>query len=189
MNYTQLRKILYSHKCWIEDNASGQRADLRNANLSGLDLSWVNLTGADLSGCNLQRTNFRNAVLLGTDLSGSDLRRASLGGTDLTNANLKGALLTNAHLYETCLANTDLPNTGLKMIKMPKDDIIVKEGGALISIGQLTEQVDIWVAYYKIFLFNRHYTKQQINLYGQKLLIIYNKYINSIINRERTKGK
>ena len=38
MNINELSKILENHKLWLKDRRKGERADLRDADLSGLDL-------------------------------------------------------------------------------------------------------------------------------------------------------
>lgn len=73
------------------DSIELEKADLRGAQLGGMDLSefcfaGANLEGADLAGCDLSRATFagaslRNAVLIGATLAG-----AVLTGTDLTGA-------------------------------------------------------------------------------------------------------
>jgi len=65
VNGKQLSEILEAHKNWLLDEG-GQRADLRDANLSGADLRFADLRGA----------NLRDADLRGADLRGADLRDA-----------------------------------------------------------------------------------------------------------------
>lgn len=65
--------------------------DLQNANLKGADLRGVNLSRA-----NLRNADLRDAQLLAVNLKGADLRGANLTGADLlvvdfTDANLRGA--------------------------------------------------------------------------------------------------
>ena len=59
-----LQKIIKNHKKWLNNEPSGNRADLSGANLRGADLSGVDLRGADLSGANLSGAN-----LIGANLS------------------------------------------------------------------------------------------------------------------------
>lgn len=56
------------HRKWIHNEPSGERADLRIADLCGADLRGADLCGADLRGADLQRA----------DLRGADLREADL---------------------------------------------------------------------------------------------------------------
>ena len=83
-----LRQVLELHRRWLNGEDSGQRANLRGANLGGANLRDANLGGADLRGANLGGADLR-----GADLSGADLRDAYLGG-----ANLSGQPL----LYASC---------------------------------------------------------------------------------------
>jgi len=93
----------------------GPGADLRDANLYGVDLGGANLRGANLRGANLGGANLRGAnlrdanlggaILRGADLWGADLwganlRDANLGGANLRGANLRGANLRGANLWD-----------------------------------------------------------------------------------------
>ncbi|MGF1588488.1 MAG: pentapeptide repeat-containing protein [Pleurocapsa sp.] len=81
-------------------------ANLRHADLSGMNLTNINLIEADLSYTNLERTNLTNAKLIAANLSNANLTRANLTnakltGADLTNTNLDNANLTRANLINT----------------------------------------------------------------------------------------
>ncbi|HBS10412.1 MAG TPA: hypothetical protein DEA28_01590, partial [Firmicutes bacterium] len=92
MEKEELKKILKLHTKWLNNEPGGKCADLRYANLSGVDLSgadlrYANLMGADLSGANLIDTN----------LSGINLSGANLIDTNLNEAEnyRKGQILKN----------------------------------------------------------------------------------------------
>ena len=80
MNKDKLKEILDKHKLWLDNKAGGERADLRNADLSNAYLSYANLS---------------NAYLSNADLSNADLRNAYLSYADLRNAYLSNAILPN----------------------------------------------------------------------------------------------
>lgn len=63
MKQSELIEILRLHKLWFKGDPSGERADLR----------WANLIGANLSGADLRRANLRGADLEGADLEGANL--------------------------------------------------------------------------------------------------------------------
>jgi uncharacterized protein YjbI with pentapeptide repeats len=65
------------------------RADLKEADLSGVELRRTNLSGA-----NLERANLFEA-----DLQGADLRKANLINATLDNCNLAAADLREAAVY------------------------------------------------------------------------------------------
>lgn len=93
---TELKAIIYKHAKWTRGEDGGERADLRDANLSGADLRYANLYGADLRNANLYGANLRNADLCNADLCDADLRGADLCGADLCGADLNGANLNGA---------------------------------------------------------------------------------------------
>ena len=64
-----IKEILDNHKKWLNDEESGIRADLYEANLRGADLREADLREADLYGANLCGANLRGANLCGANLS------------------------------------------------------------------------------------------------------------------------
>ena len=58
----ELVEILRKHKLWLNDDPSGERADLYRANLTEANLYRANLTGANLTGANLTGANLKTAT-------------------------------------------------------------------------------------------------------------------------------
>jgi hypothetical protein len=77
MKQEKLDEILKNHRAWMMGE-TGERADLRRANLQGADLQR-----ADLRRANLQGADLRDADLQDADLQRADLRDANLQGADL----------------------------------------------------------------------------------------------------------
>lgn len=104
MTVDSLKEILEQHTLWLNDNATGKRANLQGANLQGADLRWAVLVGADLRGADLTDAYLRRANLRWADLRGADLRGADLQGADLQWADLQWADLTEAKLprFQIC---------------------------------------------------------------------------------------
>lgn len=75
MKITQekLNQVITSHGKWLRREDGGERANLRKANLQGVDLRGANLQDANLRRANLQDTNLRGADLQGAYLQGADL--------------------------------------------------------------------------------------------------------------------
>ena len=63
MTQEKLNEVIASHGRWLADNTTGERANLRDANLRDANLRNADLCDADL----------RNANLCGADLRGADL--------------------------------------------------------------------------------------------------------------------
>jgi uncharacterized protein YjbI with pentapeptide repeats len=104
----ELNQILADHALWLYDQRTGERAQLKYADLSNTKLSGANLTDANLSGANLSGAFLTDANLTGVDLSGGDLSYANLSGTDLSGATLSGATLINADFSGANLTDADL---------------------------------------------------------------------------------
>ncbi|HWE40067.1 MAG TPA: toll/interleukin-1 receptor domain-containing protein [Isosphaeraceae bacterium] len=119
-NLRKVREGVDAWNTWAEALSSQNldwRADLRDANLEGLDLrgallrrailSGANLKGAKLVEAQLRGAKFRNADLQGADLSGSNLRRANFEGANLLDADLSGASLLSVNLAGAVLEGTN----------------------------------------------------------------------------------
>ena len=74
----ELNNILKKHMMWLDNEPCGERANLREANLSGAWLIGAHLREADLSGACLIGANLSGACLIGADLRKADLRGANL---------------------------------------------------------------------------------------------------------------
>ena len=76
-----LRELLDNHKKWVESNGeSGERLDLSDAYLSGVDFYCADLSKADFYGTNFRHAHFRLAYLTGVDLRGATI---TVGEEDL----------------------------------------------------------------------------------------------------------
>ena len=84
-------------------------ADLSGAHLEGAYLSGVHLEWADLSGAHLE-----GATLWGAHLEGAILYQAHLEGADLSGAYLEGAILYQAHLEGVILFGAQLERANLR---------------------------------------------------------------------------
>jgi len=115
MNSEKLSEILASHRLWVfSGETSGERADLRDANLRDVNLRDVNLRGANLQNTDLAGANLRDAFLLNANLEGANLQNASLQGVYLKSANLRGANLKSASLRGASLRWAELVGAILK---------------------------------------------------------------------------
>lgn len=108
MKITQekLNQVITSHGKWLRREDGGERANLRKANLQGVDLHEADLRDADLRGANLQDANLRRANLQDTDLRGADLQDTYLQG-----AYLQGADLDQTYYQITCIGSRNATTT------------------------------------------------------------------------------
>ena len=114
-----LNEILENHKKWL-NNDGGKKADLREANLIGVNLRGADLREANLIGVNLRGAYLSKANLSEADLSGADLKRADLSGADLRGAALRGVNLRYADLIHVDLRYVNLIGadlTGAKLLE------------------------------------------------------------------------
>ena len=94
MNKDELSLILDKHAKYLHGD-DGERANLRDA-----DLSRADLRGADLRGANLRDADLRDADLRGAELRGANLIGASLSGAKLPAFQIpqEGSLI----VWKTC---------------------------------------------------------------------------------------
>jgi uncharacterized protein YjbI with pentapeptide repeats len=99
----QLNEIIKLHKLWLEGKEGGVRANLRKADLRGLDLRYVDLGGADLRNVDLRNVDLEGVNLRGADLRKADVRGADLRCVNLHNADLRGValIIINLQGWET----------------------------------------------------------------------------------------
>ena len=93
MTQEELKECLRLHKLWLDNNATGTRANLSGAYLARADLARADLAGAYLAEANLSEANLAEANLARAYLAGADLSGANLARADLSGANLAGTLL------------------------------------------------------------------------------------------------
>ena len=118
MTQEELKKILESHKHWLDEDCNGWEemkadlsyVDLYNADLRNADLRYTDLCNADLSYADLRYADLRYVDLSNADLSYADLRYADLRNADLRYADLRNADLSNVDLCNVDLRNADLRN-------------------------------------------------------------------------------
>ena len=96
--------VVAEHKKWMEDDGTGQRADLSRRDLTGAKLCDRYLRDADLHNADLERV----------DLQCCDLRGANLSDVSLVSANLHKTRLLNADLSHADLRNTNLSNVKMR---------------------------------------------------------------------------
>ncbi len=94
---SEFEEMLAAHREWLESKGQrGKKADLANAELSGLELINVNLRLADLHYADLKGADLLLADLRDACMVRADLEEACLVGANLEGANLEGASLETA---------------------------------------------------------------------------------------------
>ena len=92
-----LEVTLANHLEWLQSRgATGRKADLRSANLEGMELISVKLRHADMEDADLRAADLLLGDLRDACLMRANLEEACLVGTNLEGANLEGASLENA---------------------------------------------------------------------------------------------
>jgi len=107
-----LAKGVEAWNAWRDESPTTRpllsRADLRNADLRGVDLSNSSLRSADLTRAELSQSNLNAADLTGAKLIGANLSLANLVVTNFSNAVLGNADFNGARIWCTVFADVDL---------------------------------------------------------------------------------
>jgi len=181
----ELKSILSKHKEWLADSTTGERANLRCANLSYADLRSANLRSADLSCANLSYADLRSADLRCANLSyadlrSADLRCADLRSADLSCANLSYANLSCANLRSANLSYADLRSADLSYADLRYADLLIFQyqrhtayftfDGSL-RIGCHVMPITEWTLGYEEIGKAEGYSAEQIFAYGSFIKI------------------
>ena len=136
----ELNIILEKHKLWLSGDYGGERADLSETDLSGVNLGEVNLRGADLSRANLVKAKLGEVNLSGANLRGADLSLAELCGANLRETNLRGADLREANLIVANLSEVNLRRADLSGAKnVPFIPMACPEKGSFIGFKKVRD--------------------------------------------------
>lgn len=111
MTQKELDKIVKNHQHWLNRDCKdwkSMKADLRGANLEGMNLRGAVLRGANLDSAKLCRVNLSDA-----DLASANMRDVNLWCADLRDVNLKHANLYCVKLRCADLAGADLSYANL----------------------------------------------------------------------------
>ena len=129
---SELNQVLDQHQLWLETNGMhGQRACLRDANLTGAILTRANLEGAILT----------RAYLRGADLYAANLYAADLRGADLRGANLTNAILPDiSWIIPGCLAQLNQIEYGFYLKKEEKYENFAQDSFGFIVQNNSEEE-------------------------------------------------
>jgi hypothetical protein len=98
---------------WRSAEPAASVLNFSNSNLAGIGLAKGHMEGAVLLSVRLDRADLRNANLTGVNLFDSYLTAIRLDSADLTNADLRGAHMHNASLSGTKFVNAKLQRAEL----------------------------------------------------------------------------
>ena len=119
MEKERLNEILKAHSIWLKtrhtDDVNGEQADLRWADLRGVEMS-----GVDLSLANMRGVNMRGAKMIQVDMRGANLIGTKMRGVDAIAVDMRGANMRGAVCPMCCPEKGEF--TGFK--KVPGDYIV-----------------------------------------------------------------
>ncbi|WP_052065441.1 pentapeptide repeat-containing protein [Thalassospira australica] len=119
-----LQEALVGHKLWVDTGGkegavmSIEHADLRDAELEGIDLSRCGLPFASF-----QRANCKNAVLRRCNLVAADFVESNLDNANLAASRLSGARFNKAVIRNTVFLGSDLSNANFSGLRMVNCDL------------------------------------------------------------------
>ncbi|OFH61640.1 hypothetical protein BJM98_13885 [Listeria monocytogenes] len=177
MKQEELDIILENHGKWLL-NEGGERANLSN----------IDLNGIDLSGSNLERAYLKNTNLTGANLSNVNMQSTYLRGVNFEEACLTGADLSNATLHCTNLIGANLSNADLNWVNW-QDVIGLTVIGVQIDTSRRNNQItyikelDIWTTgCFQGTLNELKAAVEKTHRHDEKLKEKYYRVINFILN-------
>jgi len=136
-----------------------RHAELRLADLCGIDLDHSNLCGANLQYADIRNTslvhsNMRNVDLRYANLFGSNMRYADLCHANLVGANMRYADLRHSDMIGAKLRGANLNGADLRYATLPTTDAVIPTpwGWAhiqrrMIRIGCQYHPTDRWILF------------------------------------------
>ena len=110
----ELKQIFKSHQQYMQRGSKyGDCADLRGANLQGLDFRGFAVTGVGFDNANLSGANLSRLYIIDSSFEGANLSQANFSGSALGGSSLKGANLKGANLSHTLLSDADFTGANL----------------------------------------------------------------------------
>ena len=135
-----LKQGVATWNAWRDENPNVRPdlcdADLRKANLPGVDLIWAGLSGANLSGAmlgmaKLGAADLSYANLSKANLSGADLRVAQLVHTNLTDADVIGCHIFGISAWDVKLEGASSRTWSSHIEKPSPRSPLITRGGAV----------------------------------------------------------
>lgn len=119
-----LQEALVGHKLWVDTGGREghvmfiEHADLREADLEGIDLSRCGLPHASF-----HKANCKNAVLRRCNLIAADFNKSNLDNAVLAASRLSGARFNDAILRNTVFLGSDLSNASFRGLQLQNCDL------------------------------------------------------------------
>src|SRR5579863_2166838 len=86
-----LARLQENHKRYVLAQRGGNRAILRQCDLSGLDFRGMDFTDAEMIACNFAGADLRGATFVRANIFTANFDNANLSGADFERADLRGA--------------------------------------------------------------------------------------------------
>jgi uncharacterized protein YjbI with pentapeptide repeats len=125
ITYQDLLSVVDLHQKFLSGDKKGEQANLRGADLYGINLTGTNLKGAILEGASL-----RPAVLWGTNLAEAVLEGTNLKHAILEDANLNGAWLNPTAVIKavTLVDRKPMASTAIMKFLECRADFVLRVG-------------------------------------------------------------
>lgn len=110
-------KIAKMHEAYLDGKPDGQKADLRNKDLSGIYFCDEKMIGYNLSGAVLSHCNLDGAFMSFTNLSGADMVGVSVKDAKASDCNFEGISAYYSDWTNTELQRNDFTNGKMMVSK------------------------------------------------------------------------
>ena len=119
----ELKTILKKHRMWLNGEDGGERAVLREADMSGADMRGADMRGADMRRANMRGADMRGADMRRADMRGADMRGADMRGADMSGADMSGADMRWADMRWADMRGADMRGANMRGADMSGADM------------------------------------------------------------------
>lgn len=115
MTQEELDEVIRKHKLWLNGEEGGERANLIDKDLRGLDMDGADMRDArmehvDMRYASMRNADMRNAHMRDANMEYIYMRSANMENADMVNVNMRFAIMMGANMEDANMEYADIRN-------------------------------------------------------------------------------